>query len=84
MPGDFNLQYKRFNGRPDDYLLLETPNFKTVYGKRLFVYNGSRLWNALPVKVRAQEDIEKYKAMVKTLLFEGYDELIRKAFKYES
>ena len=37
IPEDFDLRYKGFNGRAEDYLLLETPNFKTVYGKRLFV-----------------------------------------------
>ena len=79
---NFGLQYKRFNGRPDDFLMLETPNFKTMYGKRVFAYNGSRLWNALPVTVRAAEDVEKYKKMVKTLLFNGVDELHRKAYKY--
>ena len=83
-PEDFNLRYKSFNGRPNDYLMLETPNFNTVYGKRLFVYNGSRLWNALPVHVRTEEDIEKYKKMVKTILFDGHEELKKKAFKYVS
>ena len=84
IPGDFKLQYKRFNGRSEDYLMLETPNFKTAYGKRMFVYNGSRLWNALPVNVRAEEELEKFKKMVKTLLFEGHEKLLQKAFKYES
>ena len=31
---------------------------------------------------RAAEDVEKYKTMVKTLLFNGVDELHRKAYKY--
>ena len=82
-PGDFKLRYKRFNGRADDYLILETLNFRTAYGKRLFVYNGSRLWNALPVNVRAEEDIDNYKKMVKTILFNGYEELKRNAYKYD-
>ena len=80
---NFDLQYKGFNGRPNDYLLLHTPTFKTVYGKRIFAYNGSRLWNALPVDVRAEESIEKFKRSIKTILFEGNDELKRKAFKYK-
>ncbi len=79
---NLSLQYKRFNGRPDDYLMLHTPNVKTVYGTRLFEYNGSRLWNALPCYIRAEEDVEKYKKMIKTLLFDGHGELKRKAFKY--
>ena len=61
---NIELSYKAFNGRPDDYLLLETPNFKTSYGKRIFSYNGSRLWNALPVCMRVEEDIEKYKKSI--------------------
>ena len=81
---NLELNYKMFNGRPDDYLLLETPNFKTSYGKRIFAYNGSRLWNALPVSVRAEEDIEEYKKAIKTILFNGHEDLLRKAYKYKN
>ena len=79
---NLHLQYKSFNGRPDDVLLLETPTYKTSYGKRIFDFNGSRLWNALPVAVRLEEDIEKFKKCVKTILFEGDGAFKRKAFKY--
>ena len=79
---NLSLRYKGFNGRADDYLMLQTPHFKTKYGKRLFEYNGSRLWNALPVDVRDESDIRKFKQMIKTILFEGSRELKRKAFKY--
>ena len=79
---NMSLRYKNFNGRPNDYLMLDTPNFKTKYGKRIFEYNGSRLWNALPVSMRSEDDIEKFKRLLKTLLFDGNDELKRKAFKY--
>ena len=78
------LTYKTFNGRPDDYLLLDTPNFKTKYGRRLFEFNGSRWWNALPVHIRSEEDVEKYKKLVKTLLFTNHDKLKRTAFKYQT
>ena len=78
------LTYKNFNGRPNDYLMLETPTFKTKYGKRTLEYNGSRLWNALPVNIRVVEDIEVYKKLVKTLLFTNYNDLIREAFKYDA
>ena len=81
---NLNLNYKGFNGRPDDFLMLQTPNFKTVYGTRLFEYNGSRLWNALPLALRAEEDIEKFKSTLKTILFEGNPQLKQKAFKYRS
>ena len=65
---DFGLRYKGFNGRPDDYLILQTPVFKTAYGKRVLAYHGSRLWNALPTNVRAEDDVEKFKKSIKTLL----------------
>ena len=32
---NMNLTYKSFYGRPDEYLMLETPNFLTKYGKRI-------------------------------------------------
>ena len=79
---NMSLTYKSFNGRPDDYLKLETPNFKTKYGQRLFEYNGSRLWNALPLNIRTEENIEVYKTKLKTLLFEGHEQLKHSAFKY--
>ena len=79
---NLTLPYKKFNGRESDDFLLETPVFKTKYGKRLFAYNASRLWNALPWEMRIEEDIKKYKRELKTLLFEGCNELKRSAFKY--
>ena len=80
---DLGLKYKSFNGRENDYLLLETPNFKTAYGKRIFAYNGSRLWNTLPVNVRAEEDIDTFKKSIKTILFDGNTEFKMKAYKYK-
>lgn len=41
-----------------------------------------RLWNALPLEVRTEEDIEKFKTRVKTILFEGTEELKRRASMY--
>ena len=81
---NMTLTYKNFNGRPNDYLMLKTPNFKTKYGKRTFEYNGSRLWNALPVNIRVVEDIDLFKKLVKTLLFTSYNELMQEAFKYST
>ena len=78
------LSYKSFNGRPNDYLLLETPNFQTKYGKRLFEYNGARMWNALPVQIRSEENIDNFKKAVKTLLFTNYKQLKQTAFKYNT
>ena len=72
---NLSLTFKSFNGRPSDFLLLDTPNFNTKYGKRLFEYNGSRLWNALPCELKMDEDIASFKNKLKTLLFDGCDEL---------
>ena len=81
---NLSLEYKGFNGRPEDYLKLRTPNFKTVYGTRVFAFNGSRLWNALPTHIRAEEDIDEYKRRIKTLLFDGHNQLKQIAYKYKS
>ena len=80
---NLKLQFKSFNGRPEDFLLLHTPNFETCYGKRLFCH-GSRLWNALPVDVRTEEDLDRFKKRIKTQLFDGCEELKKKAYKYRS
>ena len=79
---NIQLRYKGFNGRTEDYLKLHTPNFKTAYGWRIFEYNGSKLWNELPVDVRMEESIEVYKKKIKTILFDGNTEFKRRAFKY--
>ena len=80
---NIKLTFKSFNGRPDDFLLLDTPTFKTKYGKRIFEYNGSRLWNALPYEMRVDEDVEHFKKKLKTLLFDGTDELKKRAYRYQ-
>ena len=62
--------------------MLEPKHAKTKYGQRTFDYAAPRLWNALPVEIRSEEDVVKFKGMIKTLLFNGTDELKTKAFKY--
>ena len=79
---NLSFQFKSFNGRPEDFLLLKTPNFKTKYGKRVFEYSGSSLWNALPADLRMVEDVGIYKKRLKTLLFDGCEDLKNRAFKY--
>ena len=81
---NIKVKFKNVNCRPSDFLLLDTPNFQTKYGKRIFEYNGSRLWNALDHKVRRIEDINEFKKRVKTMLYDGSDELKRRAFMYKS
>ena len=36
---NLSLTFKGFNGRDDDYRRLETPIFKTVYGKRIYLHS---------------------------------------------
>ena len=79
---NLQLHYKGYNCRPQDYLLLETKSAKTKYGKRTFSYAGPRLWNALPLHIRSEENIDKFKTQVKTLLFEGTEELKKRAYMY--
>ena len=81
-PENIKLSYKSFNGRQDDFLLLNTPTFKTKYGKRIFEYNGSRLWNALPYQMRVEEDVVQFKKNLKTMLFDGTENLKKRAFQY--
>jgi hypothetical protein len=80
---NIKLTFKPFNGRESDFLKLNTPTFKTRYGKRIFEYNGSRLWNALPYEMRVVEDIEIFKKNLKTLLFDGTNDLKRRAYQYQ-
>ena len=79
----FELTYKTNNLRSGNDLLLETPNFKTKYGKRIFAYIGTRYWNALPNNLRIIKDIEKFKKELKTLLFTKFEEIKQKAFIYK-
>ena len=78
----FQIKYKTHNCRPQDYLLLETRKVKTKYGKRAFSYVGPMLWNALPLAMRMEENVEAFKKGVKTMLFEGTDLFKKRAFKY--
>ena len=79
---NLTLTYKSFNGRPSDFLLLDTPNFNTKYGKRLFEYNGCRLWNTLSYDIRNDENIDSFKKKIKTLLFDGWTDFKKRPFKY--
>ena len=79
---NLELKYKMYNCRGGDFLLLETNKVKTKFGKRTFSYAGPRLWNALPLNVRTEEDIDTFKRQVKAILFTDTDGFKRKAFKY--
>ena len=75
---NLKINYKKYNCRANDYLLLEPKNVKTKYGKRTFDYAGPRLWNSLPLYVRKEENVEKFKKYVKTILFEDVDRFKKK------
>ena len=77
------LNFKGFNGRPSDFLMLETPGAKTKYGKRTFAYNASRLWNALPCDIRTDASVDSFKKRIKTLLFDGTSDLKKRAYQYQ-
>ena len=73
---NLKVRFKNTSGRP----ILETKGFKTKYGRRTFSYAGPKLWNALPPNVRAEDNIETFKKLVKTILFEGTEKFIEHAF----
>ena len=75
-----NINLKFVDGRRGNSLMLETPNAKTKHGKRIFAYNGSRLWNAIPIEIKLIEDIDIFKQRLKTLLFKNFEKLKLKAF----
>ena len=77
------IQYKPHQCRPQDHLLLVTRRVKTKYGKRTFSYVGPKLWNALPLQIRLEENIDSFKKQVKTLLFDGTEQLKKRAFQYD-
>ena len=76
------LKYKKHFCRPEDFLQLETRKVATKYGKRTFEYAGPRLWNALPLSTRTEEDIAKFKSQIKTILLTDATQFKKKAFMY--
>ena len=79
---NLKIDYKTHNCRPNDYLLLKTRCFNTKYGKRTFDYAGPRLWNALPIYIRTEENLDNFKRMVKTILFEDTEGFKQRSFMY--
>ena len=76
------LDFKTHNCRPNEFLMLKTPFYKTKYGMRTFKYNAPRLWNALPLDIRTIENVDSFKKSIKTLLIQDTEGFISKAFKY--
>ena len=80
---NLKIKYKSHNCRPNDYLLLETKRVNTKYGRRTFDYAGPKLWNALPLHVRVEENINSFKRQVKTIPFNDTHDFKCRAFKYD-
>ena len=62
---NLNINYKKYNCRANEYLLLKPNNITNKHGKINFDYAGPRLWNSLPLYVGTEESIEKFKQMSK-------------------
>ena len=76
------LDYRCLNGRPNDSLLLQAPECRTKHGRITFQFVRSKLWNALPLHMRCEDDTENFKKQLKTLLFASYADLMSKAYRY--
>ena len=88
------LTYKILNGiAPDclaslltvrraDEFLLKNVYFDSVYGRRRFAYVAPRYWNALPFHIRSAQNIDTFKRLTKTILFQNFDMLRNAAFIY--
>ena len=54
----------------------------TVSGRRAFSYASPRLWNQLPEDVRLQNDTDKFKNMIKTVLFRNTNNIMQAVEMY--
>ena len=79
---NLEIKYKSNQCRPQDVLLLEAVDAKTKYGRRRFHFVGPRLWNALPVEMRTEQNMDTFKTKLKTMLFKDAEGFKRRAFKY--
>ena len=60
--------------------LVQLP-FNTNYGKRSFTRAGPRLWNILPGDVKDHPDTTKFKTALKTYLFDGSEDLVKRLYQ---
>ena len=44
------------------------------FGNRAFACVGSKIWNILPLKTRIEADEMKFKHMLKSFLFDGFND----------
>jgi len=53
------------------------PRVRTKLGERAFSYTGPVVWNNLPVYIRAEPDIARFKNTLKTYFFKLAFDLLR-------
>ena len=63
-------------------LLLKLPRASTPYGDRAFSTCAPRLWNALPLHIRASESMSYFRSHLKHHLFTHFDTFISQANIY--
>ena len=51
---------------------LEQYRYKGAFGNRCFARIAPKVWNLLPQVIRGEKDIEKFKSLLKTFLFDGF------------
>ena len=59
-------------------LKLNHKRSKSTYGDRAFSVSGPKIWNLLPSDIRVVKDVEKFKGLLKTFLFNGTEQFLRK------
>ena len=52
--------------------------YSSTFGDRCFARVGPKLWNLLPANVRGETEVKKFKTLLKTFLFDGFDRLEQK------
>ena len=62
-------------------LILKCVQFNTREG-RCFSYIGPRLWNEIPFEIKALSNIESFKKQLKTLLYNDFEHLKSRVFRY--
>ena len=57
---------------------LEQHPYRGSYGNRCFARVAPKVWNLLPLKIREERDIERFKTLLKTFLFDDFLDFERK------
>ena len=51
---------------------LKVPKTRTKFGDRAFSTSAPKLWNSLDENIRATDDVEIFKRLIKTYLYKQY------------